>query len=1098
MSVMKIKFLLTGLMILSLLNSYSQGLSCGESDPFCTGTAYDFPAGTTGAAEAGPYYGCLSSQPAPAWYHMKIGNPGPITIYMHSIPQKDIDFACWGPFTDPVTPCPNGLTVDKMVDCCYCSSWEEWCDIPNGQTGEYYILLITNYSQQACNILFSQTGGTGSTDCSILPPMVNSDSPLCTGDTLHLYAETISNATYSWSGPNGFSSTDQNPVILDVTPVNAGDYACIITVYSQTSPPAITNVVINELPDAFLLNANITVCPGSMVPMPVQLIGMDPFEIIYCDGANYYTASGLTGPVDTIFVTPPGPATYTFTQVSDMNCTKPLTGITFAVLNFPPATGILTGDATICEGDTAQLVFYLNGSPPWTITYLINGSNPQTLVTGSSPFVLPVYPLTTTHYQLTQVYDANCIGTASGQAVVTVDYPYGDLSGDNTICTGDAAQLIFTLTGFPPWTITYTVNDSNEQTVTSTYSPFSVTVTPLESTLYEFTYLEDFFCIGATSGQAMITVNQPTGELNGSSTICVGEPAQLTFILTGTPPWSITYTENGGNQQNVVAFSSPFYHEVSPLFTTTYEFIYFEDNSCPGLASGQALITVNPEPAVNAGPDKTIPNGTSTILEGNVTGGSGSYGYQWQPEDKLVNSQVLQPLTVNLTSSTLFTLVATDNDGGCYGDDAILVTITGGVLSCSAFANPTEICREETTHLQAIPSGGSGNYTYSWVSDPSGFYSDIQNPVVSPDQTTSYCVAINDGYNTVQADANVTVHQLPIPEAGSDQMIIFGTPTILNGSASSGSGNYNYHWEPAFKLINPDIALAETVNLNETTLFTLSVTDAATGCICSGTDEMQVIISGNALNVNPSAQQNTICTGDSTRIFSLPGGGTGTYSYTWTSDPPGFISSSPDNIVKPFVNTVYFVVVSDGFNSASGSVGVTVNQSPILALGPDTIVCVFDSLTIDAGNEGSEYLWNNGSTTRKITLASIGIGFDMRTVSVTVTSQEGCKTSGRRIIAFDFSACSGINDQYNSEGLLIYPNPGNGLIYLERPDECMVLQISVTDFSGKDIIKNKEIILSEPNNQLILDLTPYPAGIYLIRLTGTIFKPVSSKYILNK
>ena len=555
-----------------LVNLFSQGLMCGESDPFCTDTIYDFPAGTGGSAESGPFYGCLGSQPAPAWYHMKIGNPGSITIYMHSIPQYDIDFACWGPFTDPVSPCPGGLIETKMVDCCFCGSWEEWCDIPNGQTGEYYILLITNYSQQACNIIFSQTAGTGSTDCSILPPVVSSDSPLCTGETLHLYAETISNATYSWSGPNGFASTLQNPVIPNVTTVNAGDYSCLITVNYNTSPPAVTSVIINDLPDAFLLNTSVTVCQGSQVGMPVQLSGTDPFEIIYYDGATYYNASGLTGPVDSIFISPPGPVTFNLTHVNDANCSKQLTGETFQVLNFPLATGVISGNATICPGDTALLTFNLSGTPPWTITFTENGINPQTMTADATPFILPVSPINTTEYQFTQLYDLNCTGTAMGQALITVDRPDGNLGGDNTICAGEAAQLTFILNGFPPWDITYTANDSIQPTVIATYSPFSLSVTPLESTLYEFTALEDAFCTGTVSGQALISVSQPVGELSGSSTICSGDPSQITFNLTGTPPWMITYSENGVNQQNVTAYTSPF---ILTCFSRDYNSLRF-------------------------------------------------------------------------------------------------------------------------------------------------------------------------------------------------------------------------------------------------------------------------------------------------------------------------------------------------------------------------------------------------------------------------------------------------------------------------------------------------------------------------------------------
>lgn len=1095
---MLLKSILTGLMTLFLVNAYSQGLTCSESDPFCTGTVYNFPAGVTGSAESGPYYGCLSSQPCPAWYHMKIGNPGPITIYMYSTPLKDIDFICWGPFTDPVTPCSGGLTLSKMVDCCYCPDPQEWCDIPNGQTGEYYILLITNYSQQACNITFSQTAGTGSTDCSILPPLVSSDSPLCAGDTLHLHAETIANAIYSWTGPNGFTSTQQNPVIPNVTPAHSGDYACVITIYSQTSPPAITTVVVNDLPDAFLVSSDTTVCPGATAFMLVNLIGAGPFEVIYYNGAAYITASGLAGPVDTIFVNPPGPATYTLTQVSDTNCTKSLGGIAFQLYNYPVPTGVLTGDATICEGDTAQLVFNLTGSPPWNITYLINGSNPQNVVAGSTPFIVLVTPPATTQYQFTQVSDAHCTGTASGQVLVTVDFPSGFLSGDHTICAGGTAQLIFVLMGYPPWTFTFTANGGNVQIITATYSPFSVAVSPLVSTLYELTGLEDVFCTGTASGQAMVTIYQPTGELNGTATVCAGESADITFTLNGSPPWEITYTENGADPQVVTAYSSPYNHCVTPTATTIYDFTYFEDNSCPGLPSGEAHVTVNPNPTVSAGNDKTIPNGTSTTLEGQVAGGSGSYNCHWEPADKLVNPDVVQPVTVNLFSSTLFNLTGTDNNGGCIGEDEVLVTITGGVLSCNSIANPMVICQGETSQLQAIASGGSGDYTYLWNSNPPGFSSDIQNPVVSPVQTTSYAVTVNDGYNIIQANVTVTVNELPVPDAGPDQVIIFGTATVLQGSANYGSGSYNYHWEPAYKLIDPDIAGPATFNLFETTLFTLSITDAQTGCVCSQPDAVAVMISGSALSLNPSAQPNMICSGDSTRLFSLAGGGTGIYTYSWTSDPPGFISSLPDPFVEPDVSTVYTVLVSDGYNMISGSAGVTVHPKPFVDLGSDTIVCVFDTITIDAGNEGSSYIWSNGSTERTITLGSTGIGFESKMISVTVTSPGGCMSTSQRFVTFDFIACSGIDDIDAEAGLRIYPNPGNGLVYIEKTGKNDFSLLSVVDWLGRDIVKDRKIIFSESNNLFIVDLTSQPEGIYLIRLEGKSFSPISTKYILHK
>ena len=119
-----------------------------------------------GTGEVGPDYGCLYSTPNPSWYYMKIDNPGNIDVYMHSEPSVDIDFCCWGPFDNPVSPCPDGLTSDKIVDCSYSASWNETCHIPEtAQSGEYYILLLTNYSNQVCDFYFEKQDGTGTTVC---------------------------------------------------------------------------------------------------------------------------------------------------------------------------------------------------------------------------------------------------------------------------------------------------------------------------------------------------------------------------------------------------------------------------------------------------------------------------------------------------------------------------------------------------------------------------------------------------------------------------------------------------------------------------------------------------------------------------------------------------------------------------------------------------------------------------------------------------------------------------------------------------------------------------------------------------------------------
>lgn len=235
---MKKLTLLSALFIL-LLSRLASGQSeyCNGSTPFCLDQPVTFEAETTGTAEPGAYYGCLATQVAPSWFHMRILDPGNITIYLFSTPSADIDFICWGPFTDPYEPCVTGLTSNKVIDCSYSPSPTELCEIPNGQAGQYYILMVTNFSQQPAYITFSQWAGTGSLECSpvtapdlaVINPGMSPDT-LFVGDSLTVSC-TVTNqgiADAPSSGTSYYISSDTT-FSLDDFPLGA-DYNGILEV----------------------------------------------------------------------------------------------------------------------------------------------------------------------------------------------------------------------------------------------------------------------------------------------------------------------------------------------------------------------------------------------------------------------------------------------------------------------------------------------------------------------------------------------------------------------------------------------------------------------------------------------------------------------------------------------------------------------------------------------------------------------------------------------------------------------------------------------------------------------------------------------------
>ena len=79
-------------------------------------------------------------------------------------------------------------------------------------------------------------------------PTATSDGPVCAATTLHLYATTVSDATYAWTGPDGFASSAQNPTIANVTTAASGTYSVTATVSGCTSAPGATTVTVNALP----------------------------------------------------------------------------------------------------------------------------------------------------------------------------------------------------------------------------------------------------------------------------------------------------------------------------------------------------------------------------------------------------------------------------------------------------------------------------------------------------------------------------------------------------------------------------------------------------------------------------------------------------------------------------------------------------------------------------------------------------------------------------------------------------------------------------------------------------------------------------------
>lgn len=157
------------------------------------------------------------------------------------------------------------------------------------------------------------------------------------------------------------------------------------------------------------------------------------------------------------------------------------------------------------------------------------------------------------------------------------------------------------------------------------------------------------------------------------------------------------------------------------------------------------------------------------------------------------------------------------------------------------------------------------------------------------------------------------------------------------------------------------------------------------------------------LQIQTTAKPEVICVGNETLLEVTPVGGSGSFSYTWTSIPDGFSSDEQAPMDSPLVNTTYIVSVNDGVIILTDSVTVAVNELPVVALGDDQIFCGVSEYELDAGNPGSTYLWSTDENSQKIMASGTGES----QFWVQVTNESGCVETDT--INLNFAATPEIN-----------------------------------------------------------------------------------------
>jgi len=411
-------------------------------------------------------------------------------------------------------------------------------------------------------------------------------------------------------------------------------------------------------------------------------------------------------------------------------------------------------------------------------------------------------------------------------------------------------------------------------------------------------------------------------------------------------------------------------------------------------------------------------------------------------------------------------------------------------LGVTATATPATILTGSASQLDATPAGGSGIYSYSWTSNPAGFTSSLQNPTVSPTVTTQYTVTVNDGSGNASDNTTVTVipNNLAVFANAAPSSILSGQTSQLSANASGGSGLYNYSWTSIpggffSTLQNPVVS---------PTVSTQYIVQANDGYQVSA-DTTLVTVTSGPLSATAYATPGTICLGQTSQLNVIPTGGSGTYSYSWTSLPAGFTSNIQNPVVSPVQHTQYIASVNDGSATTTDTTEVNVTLIPSAAAGPDTIYCVSINqipLSGIASNYQSVTWSTSGTGTFSNTSNLTSIYYPSNedksaaqiTLTLTATPLTPCTNAVSDSRTIFFSPCNGISKQNQELTFTLHPNPSQGVIFISadlKGDENVNLLIF--DLNGNALLKeNFRVTGNKMDHQL--DLSYLPKGVYFVRI----------------
>lgn len=775
---------------------------------------------------------------------------------------------------------------------------------------------------------------------------------LCGGENNGAINLNISNGfspyAVQWSGPSGFTSTNQN--ISNLIP---GTYiahvtdreGCTQNITVEILETPAMNIALTS--PTFVGGHNLSCAESQNAQITAHVeFGTPPYTYAWNDANNQTSQTATNLKVGTYTVTVTDANNCTATQSITLTAPQPVMGTTVDKQNVL-CHGMSTATATVeGEGGTAPYTYSWNTTPPQT------GNTAVNLSAGT--------------YNVT-VTDVNgCIGNIE----VEIQEPSASISGvintTNILCFGEATGSASAniAGGTQPYTYAWSSNPSLNAPTIDNLEAGSYTLTVTDANGCSHTIAFNITQPPQLDVQTVAITNVSChGDNTGSITVSAqGGKGPYTYSWNTNPP----QTEN--TAQHLTAGSY--------IITVT------DDNGCTAQKEIDITEPEELELDVTNIKNPSCYASANGEIEINATGGVHPYVYTWNTTPPTIDNQI-----DNLPAGNYE--VTVEDANGCTQTEVIELIAPDEITIQIEEIQHVLCYGQETGSITVSVAGGTPDYTYQW-NDPLNQTTSTATQLAAG----TYTVIVTDE-NGCQASISATVNEptnpLQATIQNTEDVLCYG---VNNGwatvTATGGSGSYSYSWNDDNNQQTPT-----ATNLAPGT-YTVTISDN-NGCETPIT--IDVVINGPSnpitLNISTSTYTggaNVVCAQDSTATIDLTiSGGTAPYTVLW--EMPDGTTSGDQNLIDLPPGDYTVIVTDQNGCEESQTVQITAPQ-PIVIHAQTTSSLCFGSpsgsidLTIEGGVPEYDIEWNgpNGFTSTEYSLIDIEGGI----YYITITDANGC------------------------------------------------------------------------------------------------------------